>query len=407
MERADVVVVGAGAAGLACAQALAVAGRDAVVLEARARVGGRLRTFRLGEETVELGAQVVHPTPHDPLRSALASAGLRTQAHDPDAEVFVVSGGRREDAATVAARWPPPPWVVEDRLASLHGVDATVTQALEVLPADCRPAAAAWLEQVLGGDPDLLHVGALAASRRARPTGEVVAVVGGFDRLAEALAEGLDVRTGSPVTAVRWGHDAVEVSGAQVLQADAAVVTVPPSVVLAGTVAFTPGLPAAWTEAAARLASHDALVVVLEGTRPAPTSAWVLLVDPPGGLWRTVAGSRVLTGHLKGRAAARGRTLDWSGPAATALAAQVAPDLGSATTVEVCDWGRDPWACGAYSLPVAGAADAAARWAMPLAGRVFFAGEASAQEGLRGLVQGALASGRRAAAAVLQASSDP
>src|SRR5205085_246434 len=58
---ADVVVVGAGVAGLACARALADEGVEVVVLEARERIGGRIRTLRVeGEAPVELGASVVH-----------------------------------------------------------------------------------------------------------------------------------------------------------------------------------------------------------------------------------------------------------------------------------------------------------------------------------------------------------
>jgi glycine/D-amino acid oxidase-like deaminating enzyme len=59
--RADVVVVGAGLAGLRCAQALSDAGRDVVVLEASDRVGGRIRTDRVDGFLVDHGFQLLNP----------------------------------------------------------------------------------------------------------------------------------------------------------------------------------------------------------------------------------------------------------------------------------------------------------------------------------------------------------
>ncbi len=57
------VVVGAGIAGLAAARVCAEAGLKVVVLEASERVGGRIRTLRVGDAVVELGAEFVHGQP--------------------------------------------------------------------------------------------------------------------------------------------------------------------------------------------------------------------------------------------------------------------------------------------------------------------------------------------------------
>jgi monoamine oxidase len=67
------------------------------------------------------------------------------------------------------------------------------------------------------------------------------------------------------------------------------------------------------------------------------------------------------------------------------------------------DWGSDPFTCGAYSYVFAGSEDAPGILARPIAGTLFFAGEALAHDAPRGTMQGALESGRRAAARVLEA----
>ncbi len=73
---ADVIVIGAGIAGLAARQRLAAAGMDVLVLEARERLGGRIFTQQHNGYPVELGAEFVHGRPPEMLE-IIQSAGLR------------------------------------------------------------------------------------------------------------------------------------------------------------------------------------------------------------------------------------------------------------------------------------------------------------------------------------------
>ena len=68
----------------------------------------------------------------------------------------------------------------------------------------------------------------------------------------------------------------------------------------------------------------------------------------------------------------------------------------------VHDWQADVFSCGAYSYAAVGGFDAARTLAMPVAGTLYFAGEAANFEGYNGTVHGAIASGNRAAAKLLQ-----
>ncbi|GAA4993735.1 NAD(P)/FAD-dependent oxidoreductase [Actinopolymorpha pittospori] len=352
---------------------------------------------------MELGAQVVHQTRDDTLARLVRAAGIRVRAFPMDAQLAVLHEGARWDAANLSRHRSPAPWVVEAQLGSVVAGDraGTVSKALAGLPEDRRFLASAWLDQVVGGDCRTLDLQGVVGTRAARRHGPEVLLVDGFTAVVDALAAGLDIRTACPAQTVVWSEAHVEIRGTRPIRARTAVVTVPPSVVLGGRLGFDPPLPEARLDALMPLASNDALAIVVTTTAPARRSTWVLLADPPGGLWRTTAGSRVVRGHIKGPAAAIARQGGWNAGRAATAAALVDPDLGGVEDVLVCDWGTDPWAGGGYSVPVVGVDAAARRWAEPLAGVVFFAGEACGDPEVRGLVQGALTSGRRAAREIL------
>jgi monoamine oxidase len=110
---ADVVVVGAGLAGLAAARALADAGREVVVLEARDRVGGRVwnGTLSDGRTVVELGGQWIGPTQRR-VNALVTELGLETFPTFGEGEHLIELGDRR--ARYRGARPPLPPWVLAD-----------------------------------------------------------------------------------------------------------------------------------------------------------------------------------------------------------------------------------------------------------------------------------------------------
>ncbi len=94
VREADVAVVGAGLAGLACADELRKAGREVVVLEARDRVGGRVWSRDVGGVPIELGGTFIGPT-QDRMYELVADLGLETFPTHDEGDTIAILGGKR------------------------------------------------------------------------------------------------------------------------------------------------------------------------------------------------------------------------------------------------------------------------------------------------------------------------
>jgi monoamine oxidase len=404
---ADVVVIGAGASGLAAGRSLAAAGVDVVVVEARDRIGGRIRTLRDDDEVVEAGAHVVHGA-NASTWSVLAEGGISAEPLE-HAGVVIRIDGRAYSAHELAAAGVMPPWSLEEFVVHAVRTDGSVADLFDALPLGSleRRIGEDWLLQTWGAPAADLAAAELAQARLASTAGDGQFVVaGGFDQVATQLARGLDVRLGSTVRKVVARAASVDllVDGGERLRARAAVVTVPPSVVAGGALVFEPALPPGKLEAARALPLCDALVLVLRLATPAAASSWDFVVGAVSGFWQARADSRTLVGVFKGPPAARVRDLVRAAPVPASVASVLpAPAAGAVEDVEIVDWGADPLARGAFSYPGFSSGDAARAWAAPVAPTLYFAGEATCWERHRGLVNGAIESGLRCAAEVIGA----
>ena len=278
-EDTDVVVIGAGFAGLSAARALAKDGLRAVVLEARDRVGGRVYTRTLdGGPWVDLGGQWLGPT-QDHALDLVRELGLATFPTWTKGDNLVVVGGKaRRYRGTIPrlpiaslldvgwAQWRlermsktvplDAPWTAKrarewDRTTMTEWLDANTRTrtarslfeaALETVFA--APAREMSLLHVLfyihsGKDLDML-LGTDAAAQATR-------IDGGMQQVAERVAATLDVRLGQAVRRIVQDDDGVTVhhEGGTV-RASRAIVAVPPKLV--AEIAFEPGLPPARAE---------------------------------------------------------------------------------------------------------------------------------------------------------------
>ena len=442
--RADVAVVGAGVAGLAAARELADAGLRVLVLEARDRVGGRIYTRR--DERlplpIELGAEFLHGEAAETMR-VVRAAGLL--AVDIEGERWRAERGRLFPLGDFWERLS----AVLERLDASRTPDRTLDDFLAQRPggrslARARRLAREFVEGFHAADAARVSERAIADGGNPGEDEEeqrMGRLLDGYDRVPEWLAAPLDdrVRLGMEVRSAAWREGAVRLEcaspGGRALppvSARAAVVTLPLGVLQArpgarGSVAFAPELPPAHRDALGQLAMGAVVRVSMLFDRPFWEAEGIgklpegrslrrmaFLQGSSGdvGVWWTASPSRVplLVGWVGGpRAAALARAprQELVERATRSLAGQlgIRPQRVARWLVAswTHDWESDPHARGAYSYALVGGSDAWRRLARPVAQTLFFAGEATAPDGRNGTVDGAIASGERAARQVLRA----
>lgn len=238
------VVVGAGMAGLAAAQRLAAAGVEVVVLEARRRIGGRVWTDRSLGVPLELGASWINGADGNPAAQLAREAGARTVAFDYD-DVDLRGGPSGEDELAVALK----------RVAEAQegGLDRPLGEVLGDGNAPFRFAVRAEIESEYAASPRELSLCWWDAGEEQR--GGHLLLPDGYGRLADRLAEGVDVRLGAVLGAIRAGGEGVVVTtrdGARVT-ADAVVVTLPLGVLKRDEIDFDPVPAGAKVRAVQRL----------------------------------------------------------------------------------------------------------------------------------------------------------
>lgn len=423
----EVIVIGAGLAGLSAAHELAKAGYHVLLLEARDRIGGRMFSTIDPELQVpiEFGAEWFDT--RGELRNGPLGRGM-TMRKASGAFLRKTASGWRSDAP------------VDDsplqHLRGLVGPDRPLIEALRDLPKDKRdPVSETELLRYVQGfhlaDPRFLSTQWLLLTEKEQSAdASQVRCMEGADAFAHTLrsrcGDRLRLRLGCVVKEVRWrtGHVHViarEGGRTKDFHAQQAIIALPLGVLQApatarGAVRFRPSLSGR-NVALRGVATGHALKVVLTfdaafWTADPSLSKALFLQDPRQVFptWWTARPARdpMLVGWLGGPAARRishFSNAELRAQAVASLAAML--DIPSTTVRQhltgchVHNWSRDPFALGAYSYVKAGGSHAHAALAEAIEHTLYFAGEHTAGEGYNATMEGAMRSGIRAARELL------
>ena len=414
----DVIVVGAGIAGLAAARTLVDAGLQVTLIEARDRAGGRIYTLpsAAGELPVELGAEFVHGLPLE-LIHLIEEAGLTRFELGGETLCF-----RREGGSGRLERCAEQPEVDQlfNELAHLQPPQEDLSfsefVAQREFSAETVARATNYVEGFNAADAGRISIRALEKQQVAEDAisgDRLFRVEEGYARVPDFLlrrfleAGGRWVRS-APVRSITWRPGKVEVATetGQVFDAAAAVITLPLGVLQARRVAFSPE-PVEIFSAADRMAMGTAARVVYEFNREFWSRlsrlkgvSFVFAPDEVPPTWWTTEPwpTAMLTGWVAGRRADQ-------------LNLAELPDTGLATLARLIgdglrehlvrchwhDWKGDVFSLGSYSYVPRGAIQASDELSVPVEKTLFFAGEHTDTSGHWGTVHGALRSGYRAA----------
>lgn len=406
MTDPAVIVIGAGAAGIAAARHLQAAGLAVVVLEARDRVGGRAWTVLAGGLPLDLGCGWLHSADENDWARIAKAEGLAIDPLPPPwARPAHPAGFPPADQRAFRAAWEALYARVD--AADAAGQDGPMGDLLEP-GGRWNPLLGAMASYINGAELAKLSVRDYARYHDTRVNWRVVA---GYGALVARHAAGLDVRLGCAATRIDHSGRRLRVATAHgELAAGAVIVTVPPTLIAAEALRFTPTLPEKLAAAQALpLGTADKVFLGVDAPDDLPVETRLF------GATDTVAtgsyhlrpfGRPVIEGYFGGDFA---RSLEAEGPGAFADFAigQIAERLGSAMRQRLhplaeSAWARDPFARGAYSYGQPGAGEARRALATPVDGRLFFAGEACSAQDFS-TAHGAFRTGVAAAEGVLRA----
>ena len=427
---ADVVVLGAGAAGLAAALSLGRRGCAVVIVEARGRIGGRVWSQPIdGIATpAELGGEFVHG-PALRTMELLRAAGTRTSALGDvmwNADAHGVLHRADRNAGFSAA-------ILES--AAQLPEDETVDTFLRRFDGDPRmreaaDSARAFVEGFDAADPATASVKSIAEEFQSGTDTTSVRPVGGYAPMFELLrseceAAGVRIHRSTVARRIEWRRGGVAVETiakanvAQTLRARAAIVTLPVGVLRhAGdetAIAFDPELPPDKRDALRSIEMGPVVKVAL-GFR---TPFWKHVARGryrDASFFRTY--DRPFAGYWTQEPVQNTIVMAWTGGPKAAPLSEVPVNetieialrefgelLGSPELARdefagglVHDWVHDPFSRGAYSYVLVGKVNARATLAAPAGDALFFAGEACSTDGQGGTVNGAIETGERAAA---------
>jgi len=412
-DDADVLIIGAGAAGLAAARELSVSGLKVIVLEARSRIGGRIDTH-FDHFPIELGAEFVHGKPPETLK--IVERGKLKLHEVPNRHWFLENG-----VLTKSGEFWSKVEKVMEKMGHYTGPDQSFAQFLndykqKTQIEDIESMATLYVEGFHAADADRISVHGLNKTNEAAERiddDKQFRIQYGYGLLTrtlhdEAIAVGASFQFHTAVEEVIWTRNEVKVltNGRREYKARRVLVTLPLSLLQTGAVRFSPALDDK-QDAARKLTMGHVVKVVLRFREPFwEDLAFIHAPSESLPTWWTQfpAELPVLAGWAGGPRAERlsresdDSLLDQSLQTLSHIFQTPKRSVqGLLKAFHTHNWQSDPLAAGAYSYIPVGGNEAQTELAKPMEDTLFFAGEATNTDGHQGTVHGAIASGLRAA----------
>ncbi|HKW55140.1 MAG TPA: FAD-dependent oxidoreductase, partial [Stellaceae bacterium] len=377
----DVLVIGAGAAGLAAGHRLSEARVSSLVIEARARIGGRAHSLptRTGH-LVDLGCEWLHSADRNPWSEIAEDMGFAIDRNLPDwGSRIARSRGQaaQQEWARVYAEF--------DRRCDEAAATADDRPASDLLPPDSRWSA---LINAISTWANGVELDRLSVQDHARyaDSGVNWRLLQGYGRLVAAYGAAVPVRLGTRVQRIDHSRNHIVVATNRGdLRARAVILTVPTTILATEAIRFAPALPDKVAAAQGLpLGAANKLFLALSG----PAEQFPIDHHVLGSADRTATGSYqlrphgwpMISGYFGGELAVALEHDGTAGMTAFALD-ELARVLGNDIRARLAplaasSWSSDPLAQGSYSYALPGHAGDRAILARPVDNRLFFAGEA-------------------------------
>jgi monoamine oxidase len=407
-READIVVIGAGAAGIAAARRIMAANRKVIVVEATGQAGGRCQTDVSNFDVpFDRGARWMHNPETNPMVRLARSAGFEIMTAPSGQKVRI---GRRNARAGET----------EEFLAAVVRANRAIDEASRRFDVSCASVMPKDLGDWAGAAEFVIGAGfagkdlkdySVGDKARAQDRNTAIACRQGLGTLIAKLGEQVPMSLSTPANRIAWsGRDVSVETPAGKIAARAAVITVSSNVLAAGGIKFAPELPKRALDAAAKLSlgSYDRIALQMPGN-PLGLARDDVVIEQSNStktalIYANIGGSSLCVIDVGG---SFGRELSAQGEAAMVAFARdwltklFGSDVAAAVKKSSATrWNAAPFALGAMSAAGPGGQSSRKILGEPI-GCMYLAGEAT-HETLWGTIDGAWESGERAAEAALR-----
>lgn len=419
-SQSNVIIIGAGIAGLSAARALEKKGIEVMIVEARDRIGGRVWTdHSIPGLALDMGASWIHGVNNNPISRIASDAELPTRTTDYGNIRLYDANGKPDPMPEVATDQFVESLSFELKSLGASSENSSVQDAVNIVVGEGGEGSlsSAQVDYLVNTRvehefaAEAMDLSVMAVEEGEGFSGDDAVFPDGYSGVTEYLARGIDIRLSKVVTSIDYSGDVTTITTIEGEQftAGRVMVTVPLGVLKKGNIKFIPELPTEKLEAIQALGMGVLNKVFLRF----PSAFWDEDADLIGFVAQSEKGrwaewlniSRYVNEPLllAFNAGTYGREIESLSDDEIVFAGMnvlrniYGQGIPEPTAFKISRWGGDPYAYGSYSYLKVGAETKMREvLAEPIAGKLYFAGEATHQKA-PATVHGAYLSGIREA----------